>query len=301
MNTVLLTGSSGFLGKVIFEKLSFLGINILTIGRCPSNHIYCDLTKGSFNIVLNNIDLVIHAAGKAHFTPITREQEIDFLKVNVVGTKNLLECLSKSGNPKYFVYVSSVSVYGKDFGYDIDENEYLGALDPYGSSKIEAEKIVLDWCNENNIVCTILRLPLVVGQNPPGNLGAMIKGIRKGYYLNISGGKAKKSMVLAEDIAKYIIKISEIGGIYNLTDGYHPSFEELSNHIYIQLGKRKPLNIPLWLAKIIAKLGDLLGNKAPINTNKLRKITSNMTFDDSKARKAFGWDPTPVLKGFKIN
>lgn len=45
---------------------------------------------------------------------------------------------------------------------------------------------------QHNVVCTILRLPLLVGTNPPGNLGAMIKGIARGYYFNIGGGKSKK-------------------------------------------------------------------------------------------------------------
>lgn len=140
-----------------------------------------------------------------------------------------------------------------------------------------------------------------MGPDAPGNLGAMIKGIQKGYYFNIAGGKAKKRMVLAEDVAKNILKVAEIGGIYNLNDGYHPSFSELSNHIAFQLGKGKTMNMPLWLARIIANFGDLLGNKVPLNTNKLKKITSDLTFDDSKAREAFGWNPTPVLKGFKLN
>jgi nucleoside-diphosphate-sugar epimerase len=108
-------------------------------------------------------------------------------------------------------------------------------------------------------------------------------------------------MVLVKDVAKAILKVAEIGGIYNLTDGYHPSFEELSNHVSIQLGKGKPMNMPLWLARIVSNFGDLLGSKAPLNTNKLRKITSDLTFDDSKSREAFGWNPTPVLEGFKIN
>jgi nucleoside-diphosphate-sugar epimerase len=146
-----------------------------------------------------------------------------------------------------------------------------------------------------------LRLPLVVGNNPPGNLGAMLNLIKNGYYFNIGGGRAKKSMVLAEDVAKSIISASSVGGIYNLTDGYHPSFEELSNHISIQLGKEKPMNMPLWFARIIAKFGDLLGSKSPLNTSKLKKITSDLTFNDIKARKAFGWNPTPVLDGFKID
>ncbi len=129
----------------------------------------------------------------------------------------------------------------------------------------------------------------------------MIKGLQKGYYLNIAGGKAKKSMVLADDVAKEILKVAEIGGVYNLTDGFHPSFVELSNQISIQLGVNKPMNMPLLLAKIIAKFGDLLGNKLFFNTSKLNKIVSDLTFDDSKARNAFGWNPTAVLKRFRIN
>jgi nucleoside-diphosphate-sugar epimerase len=60
------------------------------------------------------------------------------------------------------------------------------------------------------------------------------------------------------------------------------------------------MHMPMWLARIIANLGDLLGSKAPFNTKKLKKITSDLTFDDSKAREAFGWNPTHVLDGLKI-
>jgi hypothetical protein len=56
----------------------------------------------------------------------------------------------------------------------------------------------------------------------------------------------------------------------------------------------------MWLARIIANFGDLLGSKAPLNTDKLKKITTDLTFDDSKAREAFGWDSTSVLEGFKL-
>ena len=54
-------------------------------------------------------------------------------------------------------------------------------------------------------------------------------------------------------------------------------------------------------AKIIGSIGDLLGNKAPLNTLKLKKITSDLTFDDSKARENLGWNPEKVLEYFKKN
>lgn len=298
LNKILITGTNGFFGKYLLKAFESNSI-LYTLNRTNSSY-SLDLAK-TIPIFNQQFDLVIHAAGKAHCVPKSDTEKQEFYNINVLGTKNLLEGLTNSGIPKYFVFISSVSVYGINFGYKINENTPLGALDPYGSSKIEIERMVIEYCKKHRVICTILRLPLIVGPNPPGNLGAMIKGIQNGYYFNIAGGKSKKSMVLAEDVAKSILTISQIGGTYNLTDGYHPSFAELSNKISYQLGKRKPINMPLWLIRIIARLGDLLGNNAPINSNKLNKITSDLTFDDTKARKTFGWNPTRVLDGFKIN
>jgi nucleoside-diphosphate-sugar epimerase len=294
---ILLTGSSGFLGKYLQNALKLHSLRVLNRSKSDFNY---DLAS-EVPIINEKFELVIHNAGYAHIVPQTKNDIQLFHDVNVSGTINLLNSFSKAILPQKFVFISSVSVYGLKKGLNINEDYPLLANDPYGKSKIDAEKFVLNWCNENNIICTILRLPLIAGSNPPGNLGSMINGIKKGYYFNIGKGKAKKSMVFAEDVARSILKVAEIGGIYNLTDGYHPSFAELSKHIFIQLGKGKPMNMPLWLARIIANIGDLLGSKAPLNTNKFDKITSNLTFDDSKAREAFGWSPTPVLEGFKLN
>ncbi len=292
-----LTGNTGFLGNILNNVLS-ADHEIHSIGRRDASFLY------DFKSVISTFpsaEIIVHCAGKAHVPP-NKNQQNDFFTVNVSYTENLLNSISVSKKlPNSFILISSVSVYGQDFGYSINEDHPLNATDDYGLSKIHAENLVKEWCKKNNVICTILRLPLVVGQNPPGNLGAMIKGIQKGYYFNIAGGKAKKSMVLASDIANAILKVAAIGGIYNLTDGHHPSFSEISNCISFQLNKNRPLNMCLWLAKLAAYFGDFLGSNALLNTNKLRKIISDLTFNDSKARASFGWNPTPVLEGFKIS
>jgi nucleoside-diphosphate-sugar epimerase len=294
---ILLTGANGFLGKKIAE---FLTLDHKLYGLSRSSGLKVDLSFECPTLKFSP-DLVIHASGLAHVIINSRLEEDSFHKINVVGTENLLRGLNTKKIPKKFVFISSVSVYGETQGIAINEDSELKAVDPYGMSKIRAEQIVLKWCNVHNVTCTILRLPLVIAENPVGNLEAMIKGIQKGYYFNIAGGNAKKSMVLAEDVARSILKAADVGGIFNLTDGYHPSFAELSNHISAQLGKGKPMDMPMWFASIISNFGDLYGSKAPLNTNKLKKITSDLTFDDSRAREVFGWNPRPVLDGFKIN
>lgn len=289
---VLLTGSSGFLGKTILTDLS---LDIVTLGRNSGVDIICDLAKEVPK--LKPIDLVIHAAGKAHVVPKTELEKKDFHTVNVIGTNNLLLGLERiSILPKSFVFISSVAVYGLCKGILIKEDMPLEASDPYGRSKIEAEQLIKEWCSRNNVICSILRLPLIIGTNPPGNLGSMIRGIQRGYYFNIDGGKARKSMVLSEDVVKIIPDVAKVGGVFNLTDGLNPSFFELSNSIATQLNKPRPRNMPLWIAKSLAFIGDHISNRFPINTNKLSKIISDLTFDDLKARGQLKWEPKSVLK-----
>ncbi len=296
---ILLTGASGFLGKSIFSEITNNSNVIYRLCKLSKDYMV-DLAKEIPNFKIK-FDLVIHAAGKAHKEQVSEIDRKEIYDVNVNGTINLLKGLEKRALPKQFIFISSVSVYGLDYGLNISENHKLLAKDPYGLSKIKAENIIINWCKKNKIICTILRLPLIVGPNPPGNLGAMIKAIKRGYYVNIAGGKTKKSMVFNNDVAKIILKAAKVGGIYNLTDGYHPSFIEISNLISDQLKKSYILNIPIWLAKIISYFGDFIGDRSPINTNKLNKMMSDLTFDDTRARSAFKWSPNPILKVFKIN
>lgn len=292
--SILLTGASGFLGSII--KHTLIDEDVITIGRGVKESIIADLTVSVPN--LPKADLIIHCAGKAHSIPKNEEDNQEFFNVNVLGTKKLLN--SVESMPKSFVLISTVAVYGKEHGKCINEETPLKAADPYGLSKIEAESLVSKWCKKNNVTCTILRLPLIAGPNPPGNLKSMISGIKRGYYFDIDGGIARKSMVLAEDVAKIILSASEVGGIYNLTDGHHPSFSQLSGYIARQLGKRKPANIPGVVGRIMGFVGDFMGSKAPINSYKLKKITSDLTFDDSKARIKLGWNPISILDGFTL-
>lgn len=292
---VLLTGANGFLGKIIIKRLE-KEYQILALSRNHGEYQVClDKQIPNFHHVF---EMVVHAAGKAHSMPKTEDERKQFHDVNVIGTSNLLKGLEKIGLPKQVVFISSVSVYGQELGKDINEGHQLEAKDPYGLSKIRAEILVTEWCKKQDVVCTILRLPLLVGENPPGNLGAMIKAIDKGYYFNIGGGKARKSMVLAEDVASFIPIVAPVGGIYNLTDGVHPDFYELSAVISKQKNKKTPYNLPLFMAKMIGFIGDMLGDKAPINSLKLKKITSDLTFDDTKARQILGWKPQGIIEWY---
>ncbi|SEM01199.1 Nucleoside-diphosphate-sugar epimerase [Olivibacter domesticus] len=294
-NNLLLTGASGFLGAILKEKLNKQGNEIYGLGR-DKQEVSADITSSFVFPSDLKIDVVIHAAGKAHSVPKSSKEVREFYDVNFEGTKNICAALEQIKQlPKAFIFISTVSVYGRDFGNLISEKHPLNGVTPYAQSKIMAEKWLTEWCGARGVKLSILRLPLVAGPNPPGNLGAMITGIRSGKYLSIGKADANKSIVWAEDITEIIPKLIELGGVYNLTDGYHPCFSELETRISTSIGKRKPKKISMWLARCLGFLGDLLGERFPLNSIKLKKITSPLTFDDSKAVKELGWTPSRVL------
>lgn len=105
---------------------------------------------------------------------------------------------------------------------------------------------------------------------------------------------------MAEDIARLLPLLEEKGGVYNVCDTRQPSFGEISMPVARQLGKGKPISIPYWMAWYRAKVGDLLGSKAPINSYKLEKMTKSLTFSNEKARRELGWEPLDVLSNYRI-
>lgn len=298
MDKLLFTGGTGFLGKNVMPLLKDK-YEIVTCGITPNDMIKANLAK-EIPELGQYYEVVLHACGKAHVMPKTEVEKKMFFDVNYQGTVNLCTALEYVGVPRALVFISTVAVYGCEFGDLITEDHPLEGDTPYAKSKRMAEKYLLDWCAKNDVILSILRPSLLAGKDAPGNLGAMVNGIRKGFYVNIAGGRVVKSILMAEDIANVFPLLVKKGGIYNVCDTNQPSFGQLSNSVARQLGKCKPLSIPYWVAWCMAKVGDLLGDKAPINSYKLDKMTKSLTFSNDKIRKELNWEPLNVLENYKI-
>lgn len=302
--SILLTGSSGFLGTELVKALQdyslFLSTRSSINGNNLTNNLVLDLSK---NIeYLPSVDYVLHCAGKAHSLPQSEEEIEEFYRINFEGTKKLCEALlSLNVLPKALIFISTVAVYGLENGENVTEDHVLAGNSPYAKSKILAEVFLRGWADANGVVLGILRLPLICGPNPPGNLGYMINAIKNNRYFSIGKADARKSLVWAADIAQILPRITVLGGTYNLTDGFHPSLKELENTIAKCCGKLPPIKIPLFIARVLGKFGDITNGRFPVNSEKIKKLTSTLTFDDSKARKEIGWCPSSVITKLKEN
>lgn len=298
METLLFTGASGFWGRNIIDHLRS-EYDVTTLGLNAADDVMSDLAL-EVPVLPQHFDIVLHAAAKVHIEPKTSEEERQFYEVNFEGTKHLCSALEHMGVPKSMIFISSVAVYGCDKGDLVTEAHPCAGMTPYAKSKILAEDFLTQWCRSHDVVLTILRPPLLVGKKPPGSLGEVIKGIEKGFYVNIAGGKTLRSVLMADDIANLLPLTKDIGGVYNVCDTDCVTFAQLSMLISKQLGRRKPLSIPYGIAKCLAVAGDCLGKKAPINSRRLTKLTNSLTFSNAKATTELGWKPLNVVENLKI-
>lgn len=246
----LLTGGAGFLGRMLAAGLRECGAEVLVADLCELPGFAwkpIDLTRPeTLRWEGERFDLLVHAAGLAHIYPRNESERRRFFEVNAGGTQRLLDSLGAGAMPGQAVLISTVAVYGRDKGELLDEETPLAATDPYGASKIEAERIFRGWAERHGVRWTILRLPLVWGDNPPGNLGAMIAAMRAGRYFGIGRGEARKSIVWGMDVGRILLRGAREGGIYHLTDGHHPTFREIEVAVAARLGLSSPRRLPEW-------------------------------------------------------
>ncbi len=285
--TILLTGASGFLGTAIAENFFSSGNSVLTLGRSANSVIQCDLSKEipSFN---NRIDLIIHAAGLAHKVPKTEAEKQAFYDVNVKGTLNFLEGLRQSGTkPKQFLFISSIAVYGEGMGeypYPQKEEAEKLELSVYGWSKWEAENLVREWCEKEGVNALIWRLPLIVGENAPGNLGAIEKAIKRGYYFRIGNSYQRfRYYVDVQELCDRVLALDgSESGTFNIITG-QKSYGHFEDELAEKYNK-KIKSLPMWLVKWAAKVGDFIPG-FPLNTYRFKKLESSLTFPNAAANK----------------
>jgi nucleoside-diphosphate-sugar epimerase len=284
---IALTGHTGFLGSYLKRVLLDRVVEVLGLGRGVDSDWHFDLGSGVNDFPRKEegteaIDLFIHAAGLAHRVPKTEAETQQFFDINEEGTRRLLRALKDSGNvPKRFVFISTIAVYGEPMDADVCVPPYPGEADleqlqltPYGLSKWKAEQLVQDWCRQEGIPAFIWRLPLIVGENAPGNLGAMEKAIRKGYYFRIGNSYARmRYYVRIEELATRVLALLDgkgaEAGTFNVISG-EKSYGVFEDEIAAKYGK-KVRSIPLWMVRLAAKVGDVLPG-FPLNSYRLKKL-----------------------------
>jgi len=187
MKKILITGGAGYIGshavKLFLEKnYEVIVFDNLSRGFQEPLKILNKLGKLKFakgdlrkkldieKVFKNNkIDAVIHFAALCLVNESMEKPEIYF-ENNVLGTSILLEAMRKS-NVKKIIFSSTCATYGETKRDSVDENQTQNPINPYGESKLMAEKIIKWYRNIYGFKYEILRYFNVCGADSNGIIG----------------------------------------------------------------------------------------------------------------------------------
>ena len=165
MKTILITGSSGFIGIYLTSKFRFeykiIGLDSKRIGNDKCNIFYnidiTDFDKVKEIFINHKIDYVIHLAAAKNLAWCEANTEKAY-NINFKASKLLYE-LTSSQNGR-FLFISSDQVFNGTKG-DYEENTETNPINYYGILKDKVEKLI-----KNDINATICRTALVFGEIP---------------------------------------------------------------------------------------------------------------------------------------
>ncbi len=310
MATYLITGATGFVGSHVADRAKARGYAVRALARPTADLTHLksldaeiipgDVTDpAAVAKAVEGVDVIVHAAAKVgDWGPAD-----EYRAVNVEGLRNLLEAVR--GKPlKRFVHVSSLGVYAARHHHGTDEGEPLPDhhIDGYTQSKVESEKLALEYVRKHNLPITVLRPGFVYGPRDRSVLPRLAERLKERSIIYIAGGRYALNTTYVGNIADACFLAAEndaaVGEVFNITDGEFVSKRQFFEAVADGLGLPRPkLSIPLWLAWRLAAWRERVFRRRnkphpPRITQATLKFAGlNLDFSIAKARTVLGYEP----------
>ena len=209
--SVLVTGSSGFIGTHVVRHLHAAGHRVTGLDHIPPTdalpegvtfHV-CDIRKGE--LPDRTFDAVVHLAALAGVRP-SMDRPLEYEITNVIGTIRLLEFCRRMGIP-HFVFASSSSVYGPDTPLPAEESTPANPCSPYALTKLHGEQWGRLYSRLHGLRTLALRFFSVwgPGQRPDLALEAFRRRIEAGQPVIINGdGSQRRDLTHVADVARAV-------------------------------------------------------------------------------------------------
>ena len=267
---VLVTGATGVAGPALVNLLVEKGYCVRIFSRhCEGFDLFPKgverfqgdlLDDRALSMALKDVDGVFHLAAKLHDTKGLCHDD-EFTLTNVKGTQTLVN-MARGAGVKRFIFFSTINVYGNCLKNDcFTETSPVNPQDRYARSKLEAENIVLAGAHNDpgGFAPVVLRMAAVYGKRIKGNYKTLILYLKNGGFLLLGSGVNLRTLIFDKDLAVAALLALEHPGapgqIYNVTDGYIYSFNEIVFSICDSLGRKTLfLKVPEKLVKLILNL-----------------------------------------------
>jgi len=309
---VLITGSSGLIGRWVAKRLSregfqTFGLDILPpVSPCLNQALTCDILNKS--MLVSQVrqaapDALIHLAAR---TDLLETNNISGYAANMEGVRNVIDAVRQTPTIRRAIYTSSQLVCRVGYVPHSDTEYCPNTL--YGQSKVLTETIVreedgggVEWC--------LARPTTVWGPGMSPHYQKVLRLIVQGRYFHTGRSKLYKSYTYAGNIAfeYYRLLVAPAESIARRTF-YLADYEPLSLRDYLDalqtaLNAPKIPSYPKWFVKILARIGDGLAvagwKQFPLNSFRLNNILTEYQFDLSATKAVCGDLPYSVDDGIK--
>lgn len=290
---ILITGINGFIGQYLGRALISKKHSVIGLGR-QKKPIIKDLYRYFYGNILDKkiIEKAIKGAHVIiHLAALTSHEDIvnnklETLKINLEGTKNILDVFLKSKTIKKFIYCSSGKVYGDIKFLPITEEHPTLPLNTLGKSKLITEKLI-DFYANNKKSFIIFRIFNVFGPGQKDNflIPTILNQIKKSNNITLGDIKAKRDYIYINDLINAFILAIEKNinpelSIFNICSGNDTNAKE-----------------------IVSKISKIKHSPIKININPilLRKDEKNIEYGSyKKAKQILGWCPKySIERGLK--
>lgn len=299
---ILLTGATGFVGRAVHQRLDADKLYNLTIATRREVEVSDgvgvvkieDLTaETDWTGALQSIDIVLHAAARAHvMKDKLADPLVEYCKVNVEGTLQLARQALKAG-VKRFIFISSIGVNGNTNTVPFTVEDTPRPADLYAQSKYRAEQALWEITNNTDMELVIIRPPLVYGPNAPGNFGSLINWVRKGIPLPLGAIHNKRSLISLDNLVDLIVTCIDhpaaANEVFLAADGEDVSTTDLLRGVAKAMGR--PARLVAIPAGFLQLGATVVGKRAMA-----QRLLGSLQVDVSKARQVLGWQPPLTLE-----
>ena len=300
---VMVTGSSGFVGKQLVKELLKKGHKVRAVSRkcenlsCETVNVGDINSRTDWSMAVRGVETVIHLAGETKDANPGSLEARQLYKTNAEGLGKLSMDAAKYG-VTHMIYLSSVGAVGEESSDVLNDKTLESPRTEYGKSKLAGERL-LKWISESSALrWTILRAPLIYGPKAQGNFAKLVRVVKKNVPLPLLGVKNRKSILYLNNCCQIIgLCINNPSAhmqCYYPSDMNDISTPELIKQIHnacvqkYKTNDRLPLfYCPNWILWSLANLPYLHG---------LKKLISSFYVDSSKAKIELGFSPLSELK-----
>jgi len=308
---VLVTGASGFVGRILIKALAAPDMPIRAAARHPANILSSphvepvelpDLASGpDWLPLLENVDAVVHLAGIAHAGKRIADDRYD--RVNRAATATLARaCAARNVR---LIFISSIRAQtGPVADRILTETQAPHPTDAYGRSKLAAEEAI----RGSGARFTILRPVVMYGPGVKGNIAALLKLADTSLPLPFAGLGNQRSLLAVDNLVSAVRHSLAQPGMqdetYIVADDGPVSLADMISIMRIACGRRPRLyalppalfSAPLWLIGR-GDLWERIGGTLVVDTAKLRATGWRPVIDTRAGLAAMAQAASPRKSG----